>query len=65
MGRRGAETKFVVRLSGDERADLERMTRTGRNAAYRLLRALWRELFESDPPPFNRRYLESRLAYRI
>ena len=25
----------------------------------------WRELFESEPPAFNRRYLESRLAYRI
>ena len=24
-----------------------------------------RELFDSEPPPFNRRYLESRLAYRI
>ena len=29
------------------------------------LKALWRELFATDPPPFNRRYLESRLAYRI
>jgi Protein of unknown function (DUF2924) len=29
------------------------------------LKAQWRELFESEPPAFNRRYLESRLAYRI
>jgi hypothetical protein len=29
------------------------------------LKAQWRELFESEPPTFNRRYLESRLAYRI
>jgi hypothetical protein len=29
------------------------------------LRKQWRDLFETDPPPFNRRYLESRLAYRI
>jgi hypothetical protein len=29
------------------------------------LKAQWRQLFESEPPPFNRRYLESRLAYRI
>ena len=29
------------------------------------LKAQWRELFDSEPPPFNRRYLESRLAYRI
>ena len=29
------------------------------------LRAQWRDLFDSEPPPFNRRYLESRLGYRI
>jgi DNA invertase Pin-like site-specific DNA recombinase len=29
------------------------------------LKRQWRELFDSEPPPFNRHYLESRLAYRI
>jgi hypothetical protein len=29
------------------------------------LRQKWRDLFEREPPLFNRRYLESRLAYRI
>jgi len=29
------------------------------------LRAKWRELFETEPPAYNRRFLESRLAYRI
>jgi len=29
------------------------------------LKQQWRELFETEPPPFNRQYLESRLAYRI
>ena len=29
------------------------------------LKQQWRDLFESEPPPFYRRYLESRLAYRI
>ena len=29
------------------------------------LKRQWRELFGSEPPPFNRRYIESRLAYRI
>ena len=29
------------------------------------LKEQWRDLFETEPPPFNRRYLESRLAYRI
>jgi hypothetical protein len=32
-----------------------------------LLRAAlhWRDLFETEPPPYNRRFLEHRLAYRI
>jgi Protein of unknown function (DUF2924) len=29
------------------------------------LKALWRELFGKEPPPYNRRYLSDRLAYRI
>jgi len=29
------------------------------------LKARWRELFGTEPPPYNRRFLESRLAYRI
>ena len=29
------------------------------------LKQQWRELFETEPPPYNRRFLESRLAYRI
>ena len=30
-----------------------------------VLKAKWRELFDREPPPYNRRFLESRLAYRI
>lgn len=29
------------------------------------LKSRWRELFDTEPPPYNRRFLESRLAYRI
>jgi hypothetical protein len=29
------------------------------------LKRQWRELFDSEPPAYNRRFLESRLAYRI
>ena len=29
------------------------------------LKVQWRELFDSEPPPFNRQYLVTRLAYRI
>jgi len=31
----------------------------------RALKGRWRQLFETEPPPYNRRFLESRLAYRI
>jgi hypothetical protein len=29
------------------------------------LKSLWRDLFEAEAPPFNRTFLESRLAYRL
>lgn len=29
------------------------------------LKTMWRELFATEPPPYNRRFLESRLAYRL
>lgn len=29
------------------------------------LKAKWRTLFGTEPPPYNRRFLESRLTYRI
>ena len=30
-----------------------------------VLKQQWRELFGAEPPPYNRKFLESRLAYRI
>jgi hypothetical protein len=29
------------------------------------LKKMWQELFDTEPPAYNRRFLESRLAYRI
>jgi hypothetical protein len=29
------------------------------------LKKMWRDLFGTDAPPYNRRFLESRLAYRV
>jgi hypothetical protein len=29
------------------------------------LKRKWRDLFDREPPPYNRRFLENRLAYRI
>ena len=29
------------------------------------LKQQWRDLFDREPPPYNRKFLESRLSYRI
>ena len=29
------------------------------------LKAMWRDLFAAEPPPYNRKFLESRLSYRV
>lgn len=36
-----------------------------RSADFNDLKQMWRDLFQQEPPLFNRRFLESRLAYRI
>lgn len=36
-----------------------------KTASMQELKIQWKELFEAEPPSFNRSYLESRLAYRI
>src|SRR5215213_9834710 len=36
-----------------------------KGASAPVLKAKWRTLFDREPPPYNRRFLESRLAYRI
>jgi len=36
-----------------------------KSASAGVLKARWRELFDTEPPAYNRRFLESRLAYRI
>ena len=36
-----------------------------KSASAATLKAKWSELFDTDPPPYNRRFLESRLAYRL
>nr|QQZ50281.1 DUF2924 domain-containing protein [Phenylobacterium glaciei] len=36
-----------------------------KSAATADLKSQWRELFGKEPPPYNRNYLQSRLAYRI
>jgi hypothetical protein len=36
-----------------------------KSASAGALKDRWRELFGGEPPPYNRRFLESRLAYRL
>lgn len=36
-----------------------------KSAPVAALKQKWRDLFDREPPPYNRRFLESRLAYRI
>lgn len=36
-----------------------------KGAPAHILKARWRELFDTEPPAYNRRFLESRLSYRI
>ena len=36
-----------------------------KSASIDELKKTWRELFDKEPPPYNRRFLENRLAYRI
>jgi hypothetical protein len=36
-----------------------------KTASIGALKQKWRDLFETEPPPYNRRFLEHRLAYRI
>ncbi len=36
-----------------------------KGASAPALKARWRELFDTEPPAYNRRFLESQLAYRI
>ena len=49
----------------DERAGVLARLAALKTAPTSELKDLWRKLNDSEPPPFNRRYLESRLAYRI
>lgn len=36
-----------------------------KGATATALKVKWRALFDTEPPPYNRRFLENRLAYRI
>lgn len=60
---RGTAAKAAASLYNDPSV-IARLA-TLKTAPTSELKKQWRDLFDSEPPPFNRRYLESRLAYRI
>ena len=60
MGKRGRAAQFVVRLSGEERAYLKGMIRTGCAAAYRLLKA--RILLKADVSEGGDGWPDARIA---
>ena len=55
----------AVILAAIPPADVPRRLAALKGTAAPALRQQWRELFGTEPPPYNRRFLESRLAYRI
>jgi hypothetical protein len=57
-------TKIATTRACDDPSVLVRLAAL-KTASTADLKRQWRDLFETEPPPFNRRYLESRLAYRI
>ena len=46
-------------------ADVPRRLAALKTISPGALKQQWRELFSTEPPPYNRRFLENRLAYRI
>jgi hypothetical protein len=48
-------------LSDDVLARLAALNR----ASTAELKAQWRQLFQTEPPPYNKRHLQTRLGYRI
>ena len=58
--KRGRKPKFVVRLTTQERVELEEMIRTGRQAGYRLLKA--RILLKADVSSEGPGWDDARIA---
>jgi hypothetical protein len=63
-GRRAPQAAKKPQAGGQREAVLAQLAAL-KTADIAALKAKWRELFETEPPPYNRRFVESRLAYRI
>ncbi len=47
------------------KTDLIKQVATLPTMPHKKLKALWLKLFETDPPPYDRRFLVKRIAYRL
>ena len=58
-------TEPAIMVSAIPRQDVPARLAALPNADIRDLKEQWRSLFGTEPPPYNRRFLERRLGYRI
>jgi hypothetical protein len=59
------ETTAAITVPAIPPTDVLRRLTELRSATTSDLKQQWRALFGAEPPPYNRKFLESRLAYRI
>ena len=58
-------TEPAIMVSAIPRQDVPARLAALPSADIRELKEQWRSLFGTEPPPYNRRFLERRLGYRI
>ena len=61
----GAPSPPAIIVSAIPKQDVPARLAALPNAGIRDLKEQWRSLFGTEPPPYNRRFLERRLGYRI
>jgi hypothetical protein len=61
----GQQTGVALTIPAIPPTNVLRQVATLREATAAELRQRWRELFGTEPPPFSRPFLQSRLAYRL
>jgi hypothetical protein len=61
----GAPSPPAIIVSSIPKQDVPARLAALPNTDIRDLKEQWRNLFGTEPPPYNRRFLERRIAYRI
>jgi hypothetical protein len=65
MRKTKTETAPAPTVAAVPPADVPRRLAALKTISPGVLKQQWRELFGKEPPPYNRRFLEHRLAYRV